>query len=236
MATKIGWCFVNVEGTAGYPYPEKISLAKDPSVTNRGHFSCPAVRASAQGLFSIGSPFSLHLRFRKIKNVVSFVPVYPFTSINESMLAQLFRLEPREQWRSEHIPLFQIPSPYFFISDEPIEIEQCHPMFADSSSLNWRLIPGKFNIHGWQRPLNWAVEWDTRCGDLIIRAGEPMYYIRFYDESGKLIVSPDLVKTKLTEDLRERLNNAAGVTAFKRGTAALIRSASKDRSEPLLKS
>jgi hypothetical protein len=63
-----------------------------------------------------------------------------------------------------------------------------------------------------------------------------MYYVRFYDESGKLIVSPDLVKTKLTEDLRERLNHSAGVTALKRGTAALIRSASKDRSEPLLKS
>lgn len=234
MAIKIGWSFVDVEGTACYPHPQKVYLEKDPSTTKRGHLSCPAVRASAQGYFSIGSPFSLRLRFKKVKDVVSFIPIYPFTSINESKLSELFRLEPKEQWRSKDLPLFQIPSPYFFLTDEPIQMEQCQPIFANSSSLNWRIIPGKFNIHGWHRPLNWAVEWDTKCGDLILKTGEPLYYVRFFDNEGRIISSPDIVKSELSDELRARLKSTAGVTALQRGTAALIRTASEDRSEPLL--
>ena len=36
------------------------------------------------------------------------------------------------------------------------------------TTLNWRVIPGNFDIYSWQRPLNWAFEWDTRLGDLTI--------------------------------------------------------------------
>jgi len=231
---KIGWCFVNTEGTAAYPPPERIHLGKDPSVTKRGHLSCPAVRAAAQGVFAIGSPFSLRLRFKRVKDVVSFIPIYPFTSINESKLSEILRLEPREQWRSDDVPLFQIPSPYFFVSDVPVDVEQTHPFFSDASTLNWRIIPGRFNIHGWQRPLNWAVEWDTKCGDLIIKAGEPLYYVRFYDAEGRIIATPDLIKLKLTDELRSRLNESAGVTAIQRGTASLIREASLNRKTSLI--
>lgn len=235
MSAKIGWCFVNIEGTAAYPKPERVSLGKDPSVTKRGHLSCPAVRAAAVGYMSVGSPFSLRLKFRRRDNTVSFIPVYPFTSINESKLSEIFRLEPREQWRSADVPLFQISSPYFFVADEQIEVEQCQPIFANSTSLNWRIIPGRFNIYGWQRPLNWAIEWDTKCGDLVIRLGEPLYYLKFFDAEGRLISNPNIQQVELTEDLRAKLNASAGVTSLQRGTAALMRAASDERTGPLLK-
>ena len=150
MPTQIGWCFVNTEGPAAFPSPEKLHLGKDPSPTKRGYLSCPAVRASSQGYFVIKSPFSLHIRFKRKDDVVSFVPVYPFTTVNEMKLKELFRLEPRDLWRSIDVPLIQIPSPYFFIADEPIDVEQCPPIFADTTSMNWRTLSGRFNIHGWQ--------------------------------------------------------------------------------------
>ena len=229
MDYQIGWCYVNTEGTSAYPAPEKVHLGKDPSITKRGVLSCPAVRTAAQGYFAIKSPFSLHLKFRQRDNVVSFIPIYPYTSINESKLNEMFRLEPFEIWRAPHIPLIQIPSPYFFISDDLIDIEQFPPIFSDSSSMNWRPISGRFNIHGWHRPLNWAIEWDTKCGDLYIKLDEPLYYVRFYDKDGKLILNPELIKIPFTEELRARLNSTAGVTSLQRGTASLIRKASDER-------
>lgn len=234
MSVRIGWCHVNTEGTAAYPAPEKLHLGKDPSATKRGPLSCPAVRASSQGYWVIKSPFSLHLRFRRNADVVSFVPVYPFTTINETKLRELLRLESKELWRTPDIPLLQIPSPYFFVSDEPVEVEQCPPIFADTTSMNWRPISGKFNIHGWHRPLNWAIEWDTKCGDLIVKMGEPLYYVRFYDSENRLVLNPELHKIPLTEELRGRLNSSAGVTAIQRGTANLIRKASEERTGNLL--
>jgi hypothetical protein len=174
------------------------------------------------------------MRFKLFKDVASFIPVYPFTTVNEAKLEAMFRLEPRDLWRSSAIPLVQIPSPYCFVADEPIEIEQFPPIFADTTTLNWRLIPGRFDIYGWQRPLNWAFEWDTKCGDLIIKMGEPLYYVRFYDKSGSLIPNPDLVRTPLTDELRSRLNASSGVTSLQRGTAALIKKSAEERSGPLL--
>jgi len=234
MGPKIGWFHVNIEGTAAFPSPEKVHLSKDPSTTKRGFLSCPAVRASAAGYFAVKSPFSLHMRFRRTKDVVSFIPVYPFTTVNEAKLEAMFRLEPREIWRSIDIPLVQMPSPYCFVADEPIEIEQCPPIFAETTSLNWRLISGKFDIYGWQRPLNWAFEWDSKCGDLMIKLGEPLYYVRFYDKSGSLIPNPDLLQISLTEELRTRLNASSGVTALQRGTAALIKKSAEERSKSLI--
>jgi len=230
----VGWCHSTAEGSAVFPAPERLHLPKDPSPTKRGALSCPAVRATAQGFYVVTSPFSLRLRYRQTGEVGTFVPVYPFTTINDAKLAEWLRVEPRNCWRSETITAFQFPSPYLFLTDEYAEIEQCHPILSEVSSLNWRLIPGRFDIYGWQRPLNWAIEWDTRCGDLIIRVGDPLYYVRFYDKAGSLITSPNLVKVELTEQIRKRVAATAGVTAIQRGTIKLIRSASVDRTGQLI--
>jgi hypothetical protein len=231
---KIGWCYTQLEGTTAFPSPSKFHLPKDPSPTKRGHFSCPAVRATTEGCFVIKSPFSLRLRYEQKTNVGTFVPIYPFTSITDHKLSEWFRPEPTNTWRSFDIPIFQFPSPYIFVADEQIEIELIHPFISDISSLNWRLIPGRFNIYGWQRPLNWAAEWDARCGDLIIKLGDPLYYIRFYDDQKRIISHPDLVKIKFTDEIKERVQGAAGVTSFRRGTQALIREESESRNQNLI--
>jgi hypothetical protein len=230
----VGWCFVVEEGTASFPPPERFQLPKDSSPMRRGHYSCPAVRAAALGNCVIRSPFSMRLRFRRRDDYASFYPVYPFTTLSEVKLSEMLRVEPRESWRGDDIPVIQFPSPYMFVSDEKMEIEQCSAILADSSSLNWRLIPGRFDIFGWQRPLNWAFEWDTRNGDLVIRAGEPLYHVRFYDEHGRLITSPNLVRVELDGELKRRFLSATGVTAIQRGTAALIKKSSINRKRKLV--
>lgn len=146
----------------------------------------------------------------------------------------MFRLEPRDSWRNENFPVVQFPSPYVFVSDNHVEVEQLMPMVGDLTRLNWRLIPGRFNIYAWQRPLNWAFEWDIRNGDLTIRMGDPLYWVRFYDERGALIEDPEILQITPSPELLERMRSFSGVTAMQRGTAKLINEAKKSRSKKFL--
>ena len=226
---KIGWFVAVSEGAVVYPAPTRFHLDKDPSPSKRGWQSCPAVRNVTRGVFVVTSPFSLHLRFRRLNDAISFTPVYPATSLSEERLSQMFRLEPRDSWRSDDTPVIQFPSPYVFVSDERVEVEQLMPAYGHVSSLNWRLISGRFDIYGWQRPLNWAFEWDVSCGDLVIRMGDPLYWVKFYDTCGAVIESPNLTPIRPSEELQERMSSFSGVTGTQRGTAKLIRESSKTR-------
>lgn len=234
MAGTIGWCHAVDEGSAAFPSPERLVLEKDLSPEKRGPLSCPAVRSAAIGLYLVRSPFSLRLRFSRSEEAVSLTPIYPETTLGQNRLAEFLRLEPSNIWRSRDFPVIQFPSPYLFVADEPIDVEQCLPFLADNTKFNWRLIPGRFNIHGWHRPLNWAIEWDTTSGDLFIKQGEPLYYIKFYDVAGARIDSPKLVKVPLTDEIKKSLISAIGVSGIQRGTSKLIHQASKNRTGKLV--
>jgi hypothetical protein len=231
---KVGWCHAVREGSAGLPSPLKVSLEKDPSPTKRGFQSCPAVRSSIRGCYAVNSPFSLRLKCVIDGNKIAFLPVYPFTTLSEPKLREMLRLEPRYSWRRDDVPIFQFPSPYMFVADEAVEVEQLNPVLAKTTSLNWRVIPGRFDIYGWQRPLNWAIEWDTSCGDLIIKTGEPLYFVRFWGNGGHQIVDADLIQIPLTDDLERRMSTMLGVTAMNRGTAALMVKSATERDSKLL--
>lgn len=99
--------------------------------------------------------------------------------------------------------------------------------------MNWRVIPGKFDVYAWQRPLNWAIEWDTSAGDLVIRAGEPQYFVKFADShSGNC--SPELIECKLTPELEERLLLSRGITGIRKGVTPLMKRAGDLRNDQTL--
>lgn len=191
--------------------------------------SCPAVRALVEGLYVVRAPYSLKVRFKTFDDGATFSPIYPFTTVAEERFRSIFRVEPPNIWRNRHTPIFQLPSPYLFVSDTPTVMAVNHPFLADTSRLNWRLIPGQFNIHAWQRPLNWAIEWDTSVGDLIIKQGEPLYYLQFMDLDGRAIKTPNLKKIPFDGELKRRVQSMAGVTSMRRGTAKLMKDASETR-------
>ena len=231
---RVGWCRTAQESSAILPDPTPVQLEQDASPSRRNFQSCPAVKSTLRGFHSINSPFALRLRAELRGRAIRFIPVYPFTSLSEATLREIFRLEPRDSWRRDDAPIIQIPSPYMFIADEPAELEQSSPILAKTSSLNWRLIPGKFDIYSWQRPLNWAFEWDISCGDLIVRMGEPLYYLRFWNAQGAVAKDLELFEIPYSDELQKMVRAIAGVTAFRRGTADLIKRTGERRSKKLL--
>ena len=94
-------------------------------------------------------------------------------------------------------------------------MEQGQPILTDTTKLNWRLIPGKIDIYSWQNR-NWAFEWDISTGDFIIKAGEPIYTLRFYSKTKKPI-SVKLKEYKMNKKLQNQLELTRGIAQVKTG-------------------
>ena len=228
MALHVGWCLCLSEARIAYESPQRFTPPKDPSKNARGFLSCPAVRQYFDGVFYVAAPFSLQLRCVRDGDRVSVKPVYPFTSIADEKFRELVVLEPPETWRDVHTVTLQVPSPYLFFTDVPATVEQFQPSLAATTAMNWRVIPGKFDIYAWQRPLNWAIEWDTNLGDLRIRAGEPLYFLKF-QAIGQVDANIELIECELTPTLLERLQLSRGITGIRRGLTPLMRKAGQKR-------
>lgn len=226
---KIGWCCTALEAKICFPEPKRVTLGKDLSTGGRGFLSCPAVRDYFSNTFVVTSPFSLRLRCDEVAGSKIIRPVYPFTSLSQPRVNEWVKVEPKSSWRSGDAVIIQIPSPYLFIADDPIFIRQDPVLLSTPSSFSWRLIPGRFNIYDWQRPLNWAFEWFPSAGDFIIKAGEPIYNISFDSPDGLDGQRLDLQRIELSPKLEERLQELRGVVSIKRGVSSLFEDARASR-------
>lgn len=224
MAFRVGWCLTANEAAIAYSAPARFVPPKDNSQSGRGFLSCPAVRGYFDGVFAVLSPFSLQIRLVREASGAYIKPVYPFSSLSEEMFRQFVSVEPVDSWLTAKTIALQLPSPYLFFADSPVSMEQFHPALTSVSSMNWRVIPGKFDIYAWQRPLNWAIEWDSTLGDLIIRAGEPQYFVRFR-ESSRGSHEADLVECDFTPKLKARLSLSQGITGIRKSTVPLMKKA-----------
>ena len=213
---KVGWCVHTTEHKMVFEPPKKLIPLKDRSENQKGYLSCPAVRSYCDGYYVVTSPYSIKLKCFEKEDRLEIFPVFPFTSINDSLIKALIQVEHPSTWRKNNLVTIQVPSPYVFFSDEMIYMEQSHPMLTDQTKLNWRVIPGIIDIYSWQRPMNWAFEWDISTGDFVINANEPIYSIRFFSKS-KNTTSVDLKEYQMNKKIREQLALTSGIAKVKRG-------------------
>jgi hypothetical protein len=227
---RVGWTLLSEEFHAAYGEPTRYRLEKDRSLEKSGFLSCPAVRSTVEDIYQIASPFTLHLRAVETHGTLRIVPVYPLTTLSEHLVKMLVSVEPRSAWRTPDRCILQVASPFVFFSDDDVTVEQFDSGLSDRSRMNWRLIPGKFNIYAWQRPVNWAVEWDMSLGDFEIRTGETQYCVRFasaeHTPSQSKIV---LQEVPLSDVLKDRLRHSGGVSKMRRGTSALMKASAGER-------
>ena len=225
---KIGWCIDSPEHTVVFEEPKRVILDKDQSINKKNYLSCPAVRSYFDNTFYVASPYSIKIKFVEKQNHFQIHPIYPFTSIDEKKFTNLITLEHFSSWKNNHTPIIQIPSPYVFFADEDISIEQSSPLILNQSKINWRTIPGKFNIYAWQRPLNWAFEWDTRLGEFEIKVGDPIYLIKFMHNIKKN-QNYELKYYDINTKIEQRLKLTKNITSVKKGVNPLIEKLRKDR-------
>jgi len=83
----------------------------------------------------------------------------PMSTVRPSGLQTLLIMSPQQEWRDPTKPILQMVTPYVFVSDDPVYVNQ-FPPFLHYNKHRWPgvQICGRFPIDVWPRVHMWALE------------------------------------------------------------------------------
>ena len=234
-SVEVGWMVQTPEAAFIWAGP-RLLKRPDPSARHaKSAARCPAVIDHESRLFEITCPFDLHLRYgvSDKDEPALFDAAGDQASINPSILAQVVMLAPRSQWRHPDHPVLQVLTPYRCLSDEAVYLTQMPP-FLHYRDPSWPglLVGGRFPIHIWPRKLNWGFEWHDTQRDLILKRGEPWFYLRFEGPDANRPIR--MLEAELTPDLAEYFAGIDGVVKYVNRTFSLFPVAQQRRPKKLL--
>ncbi len=196
---------------------------------------CPAIVDSDARTYSVAAPVDMHLRLtRDEKGNVKMVNAAGIKStVSGSKLDRMITVMAPNRWRHPKRPCLQVVAPYRFICDEPCWMNQLPPYY-DYKSPQWPgvMIGGRFPIHNWPRSLMWAFEWHDEGRDLVIKRGEPWFYVRF--ETVDPSRPQRVVEAEMTPELREFCGGLDGITNYVNQTFSVMDVAAERRPPNLL--
>ena len=240
-AVEVGW-LVDAKA-AGFIYGAPRALGRDhprpahpKAVDPKAVDRCPAIADHEARLFEIACPVDLHLRLaRGAAGEFQLVNAAGAGgTLSGKALRSLVSLMAPERWRDPRRPVIQVLAPWRFVADQPVYMTQMPP-FGHYRSSAWPglLIGGRFPIHIWPRSLQWAFEWWDASKDLVLKLGEPWFYLRFETQDPARPVR--LVEAEMTPQLRAHCNGLDGVTSYVSQTLRLFETAAARRPRTLVK-
>lgn len=240
---EVGW-LVDVP-SAGFIYSAPRQLARraieeqeahpDYAQHPKGVNTCPAVIDTESRSFEVPCPVDLNLGLRRNDKGELNLVDHSGTqgTLNRKQLSNMVHLIGHLRWRSPDKPIVQISAPYRFLADEQVWMSQL-PTYGHyrKEPLPGLMLGGRFPIHIWPRSLMWAFEWHDISKPLILRRGEPWFYVRFEasDPSRPL----RLVEAEMTTELRAYCSGLDGVTNYVNQTYQLFSVAQERRPAKLL--
>ncbi len=231
---EIGWLIDASTPSFLWEEPQAVPRGQ-PTEHPKGVNRCPAITDGEARTWEVAAPVDLHLRIGKNdKGEPSLVNVAGGQStVAPGKLQQLVTLMPQARWRDQRRPVLQVSAPYRFICDEPCWLNQLPPYYHYKAPA-WPglLIGGRFPIHNWPRSLMWAFEWWDTARDLIIKRGEPWFYLRF--ETLDPARPQRLVEAEMTPELREYCRGLDGITNYVNQTYQVMETAAQRRPPRLL--
>jgi hypothetical protein len=153
--------------------------------------------------------------------------------IRTSKLNEVLTLVSEAEWRFPDRPTVQLHLPYCFIADEMVYMSQVSA-FAHyrPDALPGTIFGGRFPISIWPRPLMWAFEWHEPGKDLILRRGDPLFYVQFEGMDPSRAVQ--VVEAEKTAELQAYLDKLSGVVNYVSQTFSLFKAAEAVRPRKLL--
>ena len=231
----VGWFLANDRGAVLYDPPERLATRPP----NKGHAKsasrCPAVIQLESRYFAVKCPFDLHIGFQRDEKgrAVLVNRAGAGSSIRSGKLNEVLTLVNEAEWRFPDRPTVQLHLPYCFVADEPVWMSQLEA-FAHyrRDPLPGTIFGGRFPISIWPRPLMWAFEWHEPAKDLILRRGEPLFYVQFEGtDPGRPV---QLVEAEKTAELAAYLEKLSGVVNYVNQTFSLFKAAEAMRPKKLL--
>jgi hypothetical protein len=231
----VGWLIDAPTASLIYDDPRRLRTESLGKQHVKSAARCPAVIDMESRYFMITCPYDLHLRMEKsaegkwgVRNVAG-----QNGAVRPNHLGKHLHLVAPGEWRHPDRPMLQIAAPYRFITDDPVYLTQCGP-FMHYSSHAWPglVFGGRFATHIWPRVLLWAFEWFDTSRDLIIKRGDPWFYVML--ESTNPTRRVRLVKASMSAALKEYLQGIDGVTNYVNQTFSLYSRALERRPARLL--
>lgn len=232
---RVGWFLSEEKGAVIFDPPERVASRGVSRAHAKSAARCPAVVQMESRYFMVRCPYDLHIGFGRDKEgkAVLINRAGSSSSIRGNKIAQVLTLVSETEWRYPDRPTIQLALPYCFIADEPIFITQLSA-FAHyrADPLPGTIFGGRFPLHIWPRPLMWAFEWHEPSKDLILKRGEPLFYVQFETHDPSRAVQ--LVEAARTPELMRYMNELSAVTNYVNQTFSLFEAAERLRPAKLL--
>ncbi len=106
-------------------------------------------------------------------------------------------------------PMLSVYPKYVFYSDVSVEITSL-PLPLIDGIKNTRLVPGRFNISKWVRPIDWTFEIEDPEKEIIVKRGDPLFMVVFDTPKNKKVV---LNRVPCDNELLKVVSACTGVKA-----------------------
>ena len=232
---EVGWIIDTEKAGFIWAEPTRVRTEESDQTHAKSLRVCPAMLDHEARLFEVACPIDLRVKLAKDdKGQLTLVNMAGDQStVRSKHLGQMLVLVPQKEWRKKDRPVIQIITPYLFLADEPIYMTQL-PAFNhyQPNPLPGVLVGGRFPIDVWPRHLMWAMEWHDTSRELVLKRGEPWFYVRFeaHDPSRPI----KLVEAEMTPALSEYIKGVSSVTNYVNRTFSLFKTARERRPKTLL--
>ncbi len=232
----VGW-FVpkSTEAKVIYESPKRVRTTEQSASHAKSVSRCPAVLNFQSRLFEIKCPVDIAVSFTRHEDGTAELHAAggPHSSIRRGKLAQLIRMANEAEWRHPDRPILQLALPYIFVADAPVLINQLAPfLYYREDALPGTMFAGRFPIHVWPRPIMWSFEWHDTQKPLVIKRGDPLFYVQFETMPQERPVQ--LVEAELTTELQEYLDLISGTVDYVSRTFSLMQAAADQRPSQLV--
>ena len=231
----VGWFLTSDKGAVLYDPPERVSFRQ----TNRTHAKsasrCPSVIQLESRYFMVKCPFDIQIGFGRDEKGKAHLINRAGTSstIRANKLGEVLTLVNEAEWRFPDRPTVQLSLPYCFIADELVYVTQLSAfMHYRRDPLPGTIFGGRFPLNIWPRPLMWAFEWHEPEKDIVLKRGEPRFYVQFEGEGPERPVQ--VVEAERTPELQKYLEQIGGVVNYVNQTFGLFKAAEALRPAKLL--
>lgn len=231
----VGWLIDTDQAGVIWEAPRPFQPQHPKPGSSKSASLCPAVIEFDRRHFIIPVPFDLH--FRISRNNQGQMQITNLDgnqgSVRAGMMDRLFVVMPQHEWRYPDKPVVQVTTPYLFLSDDPVYLNQ-FPAYLHyrPKQLPGVQLCGRFPIDVWPRLLMWAFEWHDLDSELVLRRGEPWFYVRF--ETPDPAAPVRLHEAEMTEPLRAYLQQISEVSNYVNRTFSLFKTARQRRPQTLL--
>jgi hypothetical protein len=232
---EVGWVLQTSQGSFLWDAPRTFRRKDSQPAATKSVLRCPAVIDFESRLIEVMCPFDLRLGVTAgadgVYTIVDRDGVN--SSVAQPALARTVFPVPQNHWRHPKRPIFQIPTPYVFLSDNTVYMSQIPP-FLNYRMSSWpgTFIGGRIPIHIWPRVLSWAFEWHEIDKDLELQRGDPWFYCYFETTDPSQHVR--LVEAMLTPELQAYLAGMEGVVNYVSRTFSIFPIAQERRPAQLL--